>query len=188
MRERRASHRRKHELAGQLLLAHPALKDPNFRRAVVLMSVHNEDGAMGVVVNRPLQRRLGDLAVDFATGPLASVPLYAGGPVEPEQLVIAGWRWLVEEQAFQLHFGLEPDKAEELLALPGVTLRGFLGYSGWSKGQLENEMKHKTWFTTPADSSLLARCDGPELWRAILGSLDPELKLMAGEPDDPTVN
>ena len=188
MRERRVSHHRKHELAGQLLLAHPALRDPNFRRAVVLLSVHNEEGAVGVVLNRPLQRRIGDLNADFSAGPLAGIPLYAGGPVEPEQLIIAGWRWLEEELAFQLHFGLEPDQAGELLASPGVTLRGFLGYSGWSKGQLENEMKHHTWFTTTVDSGLLARCDGPELWRTILGSLDPELKLMAGEPDDPTVN
>jgi len=69
-------------LAGALLLAHPSLKDSNFRRTVILMSSHNADGAMGVVLNRPLGKRLGGLQSDFAIGPLASVPLCNGGPAE----------------------------------------------------------------------------------------------------------
>jgi len=187
MRERRVV-RPKQELAGQLLLAHPAMKDDNFRRAVVLMSVHNTEGAMGVVINRPMGRQLGELESEFAFGPLAGVPIYHGGPVEPKQLIIAAWRWLDDQQTFQLHFGIEPDKANELLATPGVTVRAFLGYSGWGKGQLENEMKHRTWFVAPVDSDVLGRCDGPDLWRLILGGMDPELKLLADEPEDPELN
>ena len=67
-------------IAGSLLLAHPAMKDPNFRRSVVLMSVHNDEGAMGVVLNRPMGKRLGELSGDFALGPLSGVPLFNGGP------------------------------------------------------------------------------------------------------------
>lgn len=187
MRERRAV-RQKQELAGQLLLAHPAMKDDNFRRAVVLMSVHNADGAMGVVINRPMGKQLGELESEFAFGPLAGVPIYHGGPVEPKQLIIAAWRWLNDQQTFQLHFGIEPDQANEMLGTPGVTVRAFLGYSGWGKGQLEHEMKHRTWFVAPVDSDVLGRCDGPDLWRLILGGMDPELKLLAGEPEDPELN
>lgn len=175
-------------LAGQLLLAHPAMKDPNFRRAVILMSVHNEEGAMGVVLNRPMSKQLGELNADFALGPLAGVPIYQGGPVDPRQLIIAAWRWLHTESTFQMHLGIEPDKATEMLGTPGVTVRAFLGYSGWGKGQLENEMKHRTWFTAPVDSDYLSQRDGPDLWRLIVGSLDPELRVLADEPDDPTVN
>lgn len=180
--------RRAESLAGQLLLAHPVLKDTNFRRAVVLLSEHDADGALGVVLNRPLGRNLGDLAADFALGPLAKVPLYTGGPVEPEKLLLAGWRWRAKTHEFELHFGLEPDRAEELLASGEATVRAFLGYAGWSGGQLETEMKQQTWFVAgPADYNL-ASADGPALWRLVLGSLDPQLKLLADEPEDPARN
>jgi putative transcriptional regulator len=187
MRERRTN-RKPRSFAGQLLLAHPGLRDPNFRRTVILLSVHNADGAMGVVLNRPLDQQLGELNSEFALGPLAGVPVYCGGPVEPEQLIIVSWQWLKAENAFQLHFGLEPEKAAELIGTPGITLRAFLGYSGWSQGQLENEMQHDTWLATVVAGGELAHRDGIPLWRAILGSLDPELKLLAEEPEDPTVN
>ncbi len=180
--------RRAESLAGQLLLAHPALKDPNFARTVVLLSAHDADGALGVVLNRPLGRRLGELGGDFALGPLAQVPLHTGGPVEPEKMLLAGWRWRAATSEFELHFGLDPARAEELLAAGDATVRGFLGYSGWSGGQLENEMKQQTWFVAgPADYNLAA-AEGPALWRLVLGSLDPQLKLLADEPEDPARN
>ena len=187
MKERRTARENK-SLAGQLLLAHPALRDPNFKRTVILLSAHSEEGTMGVVLNRPLDKQLGELNADFALGPLAGVSLYCGGPVEPEQLVIVSWQWLKADHAFQMHFGIEPEKAAELVGTPGLTIRAFLGYAGWTKGQLENEMKHDTWVATPVEGDVLQEADGPALWRKILGSLDPELKLLANEPEDPTVN
>ncbi|SDS65223.1 YqgE/AlgH family protein [Opitutus sp. GAS368] len=187
MKERRTA-RKAESLAGQLLLAHPALRDPNFKRTVILLSAHSGDGSMGVVLNRPLDKQLGEVNAGFAFGPLAGVPVYAGGPVEPGQLVIVSWQWLEADHAFQLHFGLEPDKALELVGSPGVTLRAFLGYAGWSKGQLENELKHDTWLVSAVEGEMLGQSDGVALWRQILGSIDPELKLMADEPDDPSVN
>jgi putative transcriptional regulator len=187
MKERRTA-RKAEKLAGQLLLAHPALRDPNFQRTVILLSAHSGEGAMGVVLNRPLDKQLGELNSEFAFGPLAGVPVYAGGPVEPEQLIIVSWQWLENDHAFQLHFGIEPEKAAELVGSPGVTLRAFLGYAGWSKGQLENEMKHETWLVTTVEGEILGKSDGVALWRQILGSIDPELKLLADEPEDPTRN
>ncbi len=187
MKERRTARKAK-TLAGQLLLSSPALREPNFKRTVILLSVHNADGAMGVVLNRPLDQQLGEVNSVFAFGPLAGVPVYAGGPVQPEQLIMVSWQWLKAEGAFQLHFGLEPEKAAELIGTPGVTVRAFLGYSGWGQGQLEKEMKQDTWFPATVDGELLGRLEGVALWRAILGTLDPELKLLADEPDDPTLN
>jgi putative transcriptional regulator len=187
MRERRTVRKPK-SLAGQLLLAHPAMRDPNFKRTVILLSAHNGEGAMGVVLNRPLGKQLAELNQEFALSPLAGVPLYSGGPVEPEQLILVSWQWLKAEGAFQLHFGLEPEKAAELIGSPGIVLRAFLGYAGWSKGQLENEMKQDTWIVTAVDGGLLEQSDGPALWRNILGAIDPELRLLANEPEDPTVN
>jgi putative transcriptional regulator len=187
MKERRTARKTK-TFAGQLLLAHPVLRDPHFRRTVVLLSGHDADGAMGVVLNRPLDKQLGEINAEFATGPLAGVPLYYGGPVEPEQLIIVTWQWIEADHAFQLHFGVEVEKAEALVGTPGLTMRAFLGYSGWSKGQLENEMKQDTWIVTPVEGDWLIKHDGVALWRSLIGHLDPELKVMADAPDDPTVN
>ncbi len=187
MKERRTA-RKPASLAGQLLLASPGLREATFKRTVILLSAHDADGAMGVVLNRPLGKQLAGLNPEFAFGPLAAVPLYAGGPVEPEQLVFVAWQWLNAEGAFQLQFGLAPEKAAELAGTPGVVLRAFLGYAGWGKGQLENEMKHDTWFATAVDGARLEDTDGVGLWRNLLGSIDPDLRFLANEPDDPTVN
>ena len=175
-------------LAGQLLVAHPAMQDPNFRRSVVLLSAHGDDGAMGVVLNRPLGKQLGDLNPQFAASVLAQVPLFQGGPVQTEQLILAAWQPEPLAATVKLYFGIDVEKAEALQNEAGVRLRAFLGYSGWSKGQLENELRHNTWVVTPVGPDLLDRTEGQGLWRTILGGLSPEWKLMANEPDDPATN
>lgn len=175
-------------LAGSLLLAHPAMRDPNFHRSVVLLSAHGEDGAMGVVLNRPLGKQLGNLNTQFAGSALARVPVYQGGPVQTEQLILAAWQPEPLDSGFKLHFGIDVDKATALQGEDGVRLRAFLGYSGWSKGQLENELRHNTWVITPVSTELIDRNDGQGLWRAILGGLSPEWKLLADEPEDLSTN
>jgi putative transcriptional regulator len=184
MRERRKISR--DTLAGSLLLAHPAMKDPNFRRSVVLMSSHNAEGAMGVVLNRPLGKRLGELSGDFALGPLASVPLFNGGPVQNEQLVLAAWQ--TRDDGFRLHFGVEPEKAVSLLEEEDTHVRGFLGYSGWSAGQLEKEMKMRTWVVVDVPEDLLTQSQDESLWRTVLGREGAEWRLLAEEPDHPEAN
>lgn len=183
MRERRVT---KDTLAGSLLLAHPALRDPNFRRSVVLMSAHNAEGAMGVVLNRPLGKRLGELSGDFALGPLASVPLFRGGPVQTDQLVLVAWE--SHPEGFRLHFGLDPDKAQQLTAEAGTQIRGFLGYSGWSAGQLENEMRMRTWIVADVPEDLFSHSQDESLWRTVLGREGAEWRMLANEPDHPELN
>lgn len=175
-------------LSGSLLLAHPALRDGNFRRTVVLLSSHDADGAVGVVLNRPQGRFLGEVDPVFALGPLASVPVYTGGPVQPEQLLLCAWRILPEEGGFRLHFGLDPAKAEALVGTDDLHFRAFLGYSGWSAGQLENEMEHNTWVLTGIPGDLASYSPGEGLWRELLAGIDHEWKLLADEPDDPSAN
>jgi putative transcriptional regulator len=184
MRERRKV--TKDTLAGSLLLAHPAMKDPNFRRSVVLMSVHNAEGAMGVVLNRPLGKRLGELSGEFALGPLAGVPLFNGGPVQTDQLVLAAWQ--TRDDGFRLHFGIEPDKAVQLLDEEGTHVRGFFGYSGWSAGQLEKEMQVHTWVVAEVPEDLLSQAQDEGLWRTVLGREGAEWRLLAGEPENPEMN
>ncbi len=185
MRERSKGARKKN-LVGSLLLAHPRLQDDNFRRTVILMSAHSSEGAMGVVLNRPVGRNLGDLNGEFSLGPLVSVPVYHGGPVQPEQLMLAAWQ--AEEDGFKLYFGIEPEKAAQLAAEEGTHLRAFLGYSGWTGGQLEGEMKKDTWVIAAVPADLMAHTPDKALWRTVLGDLGHEWRLLANEPEDPGVN
>jgi len=175
-------------LAGSLLLAHPKLRDPNFARAVVLMSLHNAEGAMGVVLNRPLDKTLSDLGPEFSRSELASVPLYCGGPVNPEQLILVAWQTTSYDGTFKLYFGLDPKKLQQLMSETVVEVRAFLGYSGWSAGQLESEMQQSTWLVSPVPAELLGRLDGVGLWKRIVGGLSPEWRMLADEPEDPSKN
>lgn len=178
-------------LAGSLLLAHPVLRDETFRRTAILLSSHDSEGAMGVVLNRPLHKRLGELGGEFAMGPLADVPLFDGGPVAKRQLILCAWRPATlegDEEGVQLLFGLDPERATELVGEEGVQVRGFLGYAGWSGGQLEAELEGDTWVVAELDPELIEQRPDEGLWRKALSEIDPQWRLLAGEPDDPGRN
>ena len=177
-------------LAGSLLLAHPELKDPNFNKSVVLISAHStDDGALGVILNRPMGQSLAQFDGKFSYTDLADVPLYVGGPASPAQMILTAWQWHLEQGRFQLHFGINPDKARELISHdPEIELRGFVGYSGWSQGQLEGELEQDSWVVTPVSSDALEDVQGDDLWRTIIREVSPEMRFLADAPDDPSVN
>jgi putative transcriptional regulator len=177
------------KLAGSLLLAHPGLLDPNFRRTVVLLSAHTDDGAMGVILNRPLDKKLADISGDFALSELSDVPVFCGGPVQDKQLILSAWETTDEEGVFKLYFGLDPEKATELIRTRDhVELRAFLGYSGWTQGQLEGELQQNAWVIAPVDGAMIGAREGIGMWRSIIRRLSPELRLLAEAPDDPGMN
>ncbi|MEX2381252.1 MAG: YqgE/AlgH family protein [Opitutales bacterium] len=176
-------------LAGTLLLAHPGLLDPNFRRTVVLLSAHSrEEGAMGVILNRPMDKTLADFDESLLHSSLGDVPVYRGGPVQAEKLTLAAWNWSSEEGIFKLFFGIDAEKARDFRADPQMVVRGFFGYSGWSEGQLEEELKEQSWLVSSIKGDLLRDKDGLGLWRTILAEVSPELKILADFPDDPSLN
>jgi len=177
-------------MAGTLLIAHPELLDGNFHRTVVLVSAHTkEDGALGVVLNRPLEKTLGEVHGEFAYGPLAEVKLYAGGPVATEQMLLSAWQWNSETGVFRLHFGISAEKAAELIeSEPGTEVRAFLGYAGWTGGQLEGELAHKSWVVAPIDNADFQQENGVTLWKALLARVKPDLLLGGEGPEDPSVN
>lgn len=152
------------------------------------MSMHNAEGAMGVVLNRPLDKTLSDLGPEFSRSELASVPLYCGGPVNPEQLILVAWQTTSYDGTFKLYFGLDPKKLQQLMSETVLEVRAFLGYSGWSAGQLEKEMEQSTWLVSPVPAELLGRLDGVGLWKRIVGGLSPEWRVLANEPEDPSNN
>ena len=174
---------------GSILLAHPSMLDPNFKHGVVLLTAHSEsDGALGVVVNRPLGQTLGEYDPGLSQSDFGDVPLYAGGPVAADQMILVAWKWAPEDGTFKLYFGIDEAKARQLLDDdPEFQLRGFLGHSGWSEGQLEAELDQGAWVLArlaPDIDELV----GEEVWRSILRRVSPEMHLFADEPDDPTLN
>jgi putative transcriptional regulator len=176
-------------LAGALLVAHPSLLDPNFKRSVVLLTAHTPaGGALGVIVNRPLKITLGEYDADLGKSDLASIPLYEGGPVASDQMLLVAWKWSVEEGTFKLYFGIDEAKAREILAKEsGFELRGFIGHSGWSDGQLEAEMDEDIWILSPLTPDFENE-EGLSTWRLILSRISSEMRLLADEPEDPSVN
>jgi putative transcriptional regulator len=176
-------------LSGSLLLAHPGLLDLNFSRSVVLISSHSEEeGAWGAIINRPMGKTLGEFDHAFSLDPLGKVPLFQGGPVRADELILAAWQWREDEGLFRLLYGIDPDQARLLLADEDYTVRAFLGYSGWGKGQLEAELGQQSWVVTRIVGEALQGEQGKELWRDILSRMGPEMKLLADAPEDPSVN
>lgn len=176
-------------LAGSLALAHPGLQDPNFIRSVVLVTAHSAtDGTLGVIVNKPLGKTLSDYDPKLSGTQFADVPLYQGGPVGEDQLILVAWRWNADEGSFQLYFGIDQAKAKDLIEKePAFQLRGFMGHSGWGEGQIEGELDEGTWVISPLQPDIQTE-EGVAVWRSILGRISPEMQLLAGEPEDPSVN
>jgi putative transcriptional regulator len=176
-------------LAGSLLVAHPNMLDPNFRRTVLFISEHDlNEGALGVIINRPLDRQVADLVTDTPPAELAEVPVFLGGPVGKNQLMFAAFEWK-KGDGVKLSHNIALEKVS---AAPGgknlVTLCAFVGYAGWGAGQLESEVKQKAWLLQKANPSLLKLDRLPNLWFDIMRSLGPWYKMLAAAPDDPSLN
>jgi putative transcriptional regulator len=177
-------------MRGQLLVAGPTLLDPNFRRTVILVGEHGEEGAMGVVLNRP-----SETGVEDAVPPLADLSgvdelVFVGGPVQPEAVIVLG------------DF-VEPDRAGTLVLgsigfLPGDTARDeigeltrarvFAGYAGWGPGQLEAELEEGSWIVEPALPADVFTDRPDELWSDVLRRKGPEYSVIALMPEDPRLN
>ena len=172
-------------LRGQLLVAAPILRDPNFHRTVVLVAEHGEEGAMGLVLNRPT-----DTPVEAALPELAQLtgegdPVYVGGPVSLES-VIAVAELDDPDDASELLFDAvgfvqEPDVA-------AVRGRVFVGYAGWSAGQLEAELEEESWLVVPAEPDDLFGDDPDGLWSAVLRRQGGPYAVLAQMPPDPSLN
>jgi putative transcriptional regulator len=176
-------------LAGSLLIAHPALLDPNFRKTVLFLSKHDaEEGSFGLVLNRPSGRLVGDVLPDKPLGELSRVPVLLGGPVQQDQLIFASFRWHAETDRMECQHHLLIPEAQEVLQQSEVTVRAFIGYAGWTKGQLEGELAQKAWMLTRPDMEVLEIDKSPTLWRDVTSSFGPWFRLVAESPDDPSAN
>lgn len=177
-------------LGGKLLLSGGKLFDPNFRHTVTLIVQHDEDGAMGVVLNRPLEHTVADAAPPLAALVDEGAPLFSGGPVQPQMPVL-----LVEltdpSLADILVFGsvgvLTGDVDADVAAAM-IRARVFAGYAGWGGGQLEAEMKEDSWIVEDATADDVFTPDAKTLWRRIVERKGPAYRNLARMPFDPTTN
>jgi putative transcriptional regulator len=175
-------------LAGSLLVAHPNMLDPNFRRSVLFISAHDaKEGALGVILNRPLDKQVADLVSEAPPIGLADVPVFLGGPVGKNQLMFAAFDWQ-KGQGLTLNHNVDVDEAKELAINDPQSVRAFVGYAGWTAGQLEAEMKQKAWILQKPTKAALSAERLPKLWFDIMRGLGPWFKLLAAAPDDPSLN
>ncbi len=175
-------------LAGSLLVAHPNMLDPNFRRAVLFISSHDPaEGAMGVIVNRPLDKQVADLVSDVPPDGLQDVPVFLGGPVGKNQLMFAAFEWEATE-ALRLNHNVNVEEAHDRVDKDPTSIRAFVGYAGWSAGQLEAEMEENAWILQKPTRLALTPERLPRLWFEIMRGLGPWYKLLAAAPDDPSLN
>jgi putative transcriptional regulator len=178
-------------LAGQLLLASPSLRDPNFERSVVLIGVHSAEGAMGVVLNRPSQLTVAEAAPQLEEAVVDADRVYVGGPVQPSSIVFLA-EFLDPEPAGLLVLGRIgfPTPEVEIDELSAATERArvFAGFAGWGEGQLEAEIESGDWI---ADAALPddVFTDAPDqLWSDVLTRKGGSYALIARMPSDPSVN
>ena len=172
-------------LQGQLLIASPTLLDPHFLRTVVLIAAHNEDGAMGVVLNQPTRAMVGDVVERLAGLAEPDDVVHVGGPVSPDSVVALG-EFADPSEAARLVVGdvglIDPEAPEPELR----ALRVYAGYAGWGPGQLDSELEAEAWIVEPAlPQDPFA--DG-DLWAEALLRKGGAYMLLSTMPADPSLN
>ncbi len=177
---------------GQVLLAEPFLNDPYFKRTVIFLCEHNTEGSFGFVLNNYIDVELDQIMENV---PSFGGKISIGGPVRNSNL-------------YYIHtLGEEVEDSVEII--PGVFMGGnfetirkmlvsgkveknqvrfFVGYSGWSPQQLENEIKTNSWFVTSVQKELVMNTDVSDLWKLIMGGMGKKGKMIANMPEDPTLN
>ncbi len=181
-------------LSGRLLVASPSMGDPNFDRTVVAVLEHSpDDGALGVVVNRPSETAVADVIP--ALTPLVAEPsvVFVGGPVQPQAALCLGVpRPGAQPDGFvPLASGVatvDLDRDPALLSTGLLTVRVFAGYAGWGGGQLEAETAAGAWFVVDALPGDVFDGDPVGLWRAVLRRQGAPLALVSTFPVDPRLN
>ncbi len=182
-----------------LLVAAPELRDPNFARSVVLVTRHDEDGAFGWVLNRPLGQRLGDVVgSDALDDRVRDVRLFRGGPVEPQAA-----QFLTNAEGP----GVQPTPLRGVSMLPidgstgpadlgplfdelqdGAEVRGFLGYAGWGREQLEGEIDEGSWLLAEAGVRHVFGIEPEKLWSTVLWEQGGATRWIVLDDVDPSLN
>jgi putative transcriptional regulator len=176
---------------GQLLVAGPALLDPNFWRTVVLVVEHSEEGALGLVLNRPSETSVGEAVPQLAELLDPQERLFIGGPVQPSAVIVLA-RFEDATDAALLAFddvgvlGTGPSTDERPAGVRAG--RAFLGHAGWGPGQLDGELERGDWILEPARREDAFAAKPRELWPQVLTRKGGSYALVARMPADPSMN
>jgi putative transcriptional regulator len=177
-------------LQGQLLIASPGLLDPNFKRTVVLITEHNEEGAAGLVLNRPSDAEVSDLVPQLEDLVDDGDHVWMGGPVQQNAVLVLGEFLDPDDAAVPLFGSLGFPSLEEPEDVVPLTTRRriFAGYAGWGSGQLEDELAREDWILEPAQNDDAFTESPGELWADVLRRKGGIYELVARMPEDPSVN
>ena len=177
---------------GKLLISEPFLFDPNFKRTVVLLAEHNEEGSVGFILNRPIEVSVAEALDDF---PDFDSNLFFGGPVGQNNLfyihtlgdkltgskeIIKGIFWGGDFE----HLKLMIDAGQ----VDPKQIQFFAGYSGWAPEQLDRELKEKSWIVADTRAEQVMKGRNKEFWSEVLKDLGNKFAIMANFPEDPSLN
>jgi putative transcriptional regulator len=178
--------------AGRLLVANPFLPDSNFKRSVILLTEHGEEGSVGFVLNKPIDLKLEDVVKDF---PAFGGKLFYGGPVQLDTLHFVHRRPDLFDRTTQvteeIYWGGNFDMLRILLQseqLQPSDIRFFVGYAGWGEEQLKGELEQHSWVVTPATEEIIFEEDPEKLWQLTLQKMGETYAIMSNFPEDPRMN
>jgi putative transcriptional regulator len=176
---------------GHLLIAGPSLLDPNFWRTVVLVIEHNEEGALGLVLNRPSETSVGEAVPELEEVLDPDEPLFIGGPVQPSSVIVLG-EFEDATDAALLAFDdvgvLGTASTPEELSVGLRSSRAFIGHAGWGPDQLDGEIERGDWIVEPAGLDDAFSANPRELWSEVLTRKGGSYALIARMPPDPSMN
>jgi putative transcriptional regulator len=179
-------------LRGKLLIASPKIVDPNFRRVVVYMAEHTDEGALGLVLNRPAETTVSEAVPDLGWLAEGEDAVWVGGPVAASSVIVVAQfaepdtvPTLIEDD-----LGFVPADVEDREAFAAGVRRArvFAGHSGWGPGQLESELEEDSWIIEPARREDVFTADPKALWSRVLRRKGSEYVLLATMPMDPSLN
>ena len=178
--------------AGRILISEPLLQDFYFRRSVVLLADHSDEGTFGLILNKPVDVRFNDVIKGF---PKFKAPLYLGGPVQTSNLyfvhtlgdLVSGSMKIQDK----LYWGGDIEQIKEMMTLGQLNqqnIRFFIGYAGWVSKQLDRELDENSWVVSNASTEQLILSNPENLWRDIVKSLGKDFAFWANYPPDPLLN
>ncbi|NTW48385.1 MAG: YqgE/AlgH family protein [Chlorobiales bacterium] len=177
---------------GVLLIAAAHLIDPNFKRSVVLLCEHGDDGTFGLILNKPLDLTLGEAVEELEEW---DVPLYVGGPVQPNTVHVLHKRGDLITDAMEVapgvFWGGDFETIKALFNTNQVMrdeFRFFLGYSGWGSGQLMDEISQDSWYQAEALADLVFSPVNDRMWSRALRTKGGDYAIIANTPEDPRMN
>ena len=177
---------------GKILISEPLMGDFYFKRSVVLLAEHNDEGSFGLIMNKPLNARFNEIVRDF---PDFETNLFLGGPVQSNNLFFMHTLGNIIEDSHEiikgLYWGGEIEQIKEMIKLGQIKpadIRFYIGYSGWASEQLDGELKRNSWLVSYLRASTLLNAKPEDLWNISLGALGSEYNHWTNFPSDPSLN